>query len=134
MAGLKRLTDQKVNIWAGRVPSQTVLYVPTGFLLCEHCCEGILFYGVRRSCIFLTDSSLSKFKNLSRPIRNKEGRLQRQRSFWSLCRRRRSRRRSDELRGGERSHFCRVSSHAVVGEWSARISGGGVRVSELCSV
>ena len=64
VAGLQRLTGQKVNIWAGRVPSQTVLYVPTGFLLCEHCCEGTLFYGVRRSCIFLTDSSLSKFKKL----------------------------------------------------------------------
>ena len=64
VAGLKRLTGQKVNIWAGRVPSQTVLYVSSSVsatVLCEHCCEGTLFYGVRRSCIFLTDSSLSKF-------------------------------------------------------------------------
>ena len=72
VAGLQRLTGQKVNIWAGRVPSQTVLYVPTGFLLCEHCREGTLFYGVRRSSIFLTDSSLSKFKKLIE-IEKKQG-------------------------------------------------------------
>ena len=64
VAGLQRLTGQQVTVWAGRVPSHTLLFVPTGFLLCEHCGEGTLFYGVRRSCIFLTASSPSKFKKL----------------------------------------------------------------------
>ena len=64
VAALQRLTGQQVNIWAARVPKYVALYVPTGFLLCEHCAEGTLFYGVRRSCIFPTESSLAKFKKL----------------------------------------------------------------------
>ena len=62
-AGLQRLAGQ-VTIFAARVPSHAALYVPTGFLLAEHCAEGTLFYGVRRSCIFLTEPTLSKFKTL----------------------------------------------------------------------
>ena len=63
-AGLARLTALKVPIFAARAAANTVLYVPTGFILCEHCGEGTLFYGVRRSCIFPTKLAVSRFKKL----------------------------------------------------------------------
>ena len=61
---MQLLAGQQVKLWVARVQKNAALYVPTGFLLCEHCAEGTLFYGVRRSCIFPTESSLAKFKKL----------------------------------------------------------------------
>ena len=64
MPEVKKFIETGIKIYAATITPNSLLYIPTGFLLAEHCHQGPLLYGVRKTMCFSTEPTIARFLNL----------------------------------------------------------------------
>ncbi len=63
---LEKLGQDGVKMWSVLQPSKTVMYVPTGFLLCEKVVKGLLVYGARQSWLLHSEDAVKNYAAITK--------------------------------------------------------------------